>query len=83
VRVRMQDATRVAVRRYTPQPFAGRLALFLPNREGLRPGNALLGWRSLARESEVYCGPDGCIGTEMLLEPHVHAIAELFRRCRD
>ena len=54
-----------------------------PSREGLRPGNSLLGWRSLVRETESYCGPDGCIGTEMLLEPHVHVFAEIFRRCRD
>ena len=75
--------TRLAVRRFTPQPFAGRVILFLPSREGLRPGSALLRWRAMARASEEYCGPDGCIGTEMLQEPWVHHFAELFRRCCD
>ena len=83
IRIRMQDATRLAVRNYNPQPFAGRVVLFLPSRQGLRPGSALLRWRALARETEEYCGPDGCIGTEMLQEPHVGVFAEFFRRCCD
>jgi hypothetical protein len=83
VRIRMQDATRLAVRRYTPRPFAGRVILFLPSREGLRRGSPMLAWRAMARETEEYCGPDGCIGTEMLQEPNVHPFAEFFRSCCD
>jgi hypothetical protein len=85
LRRRVQDATRTGVRRYTPQHFDGRVSLFLPNKEWLRPGNRneAVRWRAVARETEEYCGPDGCEGDVMLLEPYVPVIAELFRRCRD
>jgi thioesterase domain-containing protein len=85
LRVRVQDATRAGVRRYRPRYFAGRVSLFLPSSAWLRPENpnAALRWRAVARDTEEYCGPDGCDGDVMLLEPHARAIAELFRRCRD
>jgi thioesterase domain-containing protein len=81
----VQEATRAGIRRYTPLYFAGRVSLFLPNKEWLRPGNrnAALRWRAVARDTVEYCGPDGCEGDVMLLEPHAPAIAELFRHCRD
>ena len=81
LRTRVEAATIVALRRYTPHHFAGRVGLFLPNREWLRPGNAMLRWRRVARDTEEYCGPEGCEGDVMLLEPHVRAIAELFQHC--
>ncbi len=85
VRLRVEEATRTGVCRYTPQYFAGRVGLFLPNSEWLRPGNRNepLRWRAVARETEEYCGPDVCEGDVMLLEPHARAIAALFRRCRE
>jgi thioesterase domain-containing protein len=81
-RARVQDATVAGLRRYTPHYFAGRVGLFLPNRES-RFDNALLRWRTVARDTEEYVGPDGLDGDSMLLEPAVRAIAEWFRRCRD
>jgi hypothetical protein len=57
--------------------------LFIPSKEWLRPSSALLRWRWLARETENYVGPDGCHRDNMLLEPHVPAVAALFRSCRD
>jgi len=83
LRARIEAATVVAVRRYTPRQFAGRLSLFLPNKEWLRPGNAMLQWQPMAHHTETYVGPDGCSGDHMLLEPNVPVIAELFRPCRD
>jgi thioesterase domain-containing protein len=82
-RARVEAATIAALRRHTPAPFAGRVALFLPSRPWLRFGDTLLRWRSLARDTEQYPAPDGCTADHMLQEPHVHAVAELFRRCRD
>jgi len=79
-RGKVEDATLFAVRRYVPPPFAGRLSLFVPNRRWLRSGNMLLRWRRVALDTEQYCGPDGCEGDVMLREPHVRAIADLFRR---
>lgn len=83
VRARVEAATLVGVRRYVPPSFAGRVKLFLPSQEWLRPGNALLRWQRVARDSETYCGPDGCTGDRMLLEPWVSVIADRFRSCRD
>jgi thioesterase domain-containing protein len=80
-RARVQDATVAGVRRYTPQNFAGRVSLFLPNRKWLRSADAAMRWRGVAQEIEQYCGPDDCEGDLMLLDPSVVAIAELFRRC--
>ena len=71
------------MRRYTPRYFAGRLSLFLPNADWRYSGQGALRWRSVARETEVSCGPDGCEGDRILLEPYVAGTAELFRRCRD
>ena len=82
-RARVEAATVAAIRRYTPRYFDGRLRLFLPNKEWLRPGSPMLRWQDVARETERYVGPDGCIGDEMLLEHHVARIADLFRSCRD
>ncbi len=80
-RARVEAATIVALRRYTPHQFAGRAGLFLPNREWLRPGKMALRWRQVARDTEEYCGPEGCEGDVMLHEPHVRTIAEQFRHC--
>ena len=82
-RAKVQRATMDGIRRYTPTYLPGRLSLFLPSRKARRPAEGLLRWRTLAREVEEYCGPDGCEGDVMLLEPHVPAIAALFRRCCD
>ena len=80
-RARLEAATRTALRRYIPHHFAGRVVLFLPNSECLRPGNAMLRWRGVAGDVEEYCGPDGCQGDVMLHEPNVRMIAEQFQGC--
>jgi thioesterase domain-containing protein len=82
-RARVEAATLAGVRRYTPAEFAGRVSLFLPNKECLHPGSALLRWRPVARYTDEYCGPDDCSGDSMLLEPCVPVIAERFKSCRD
>lgn len=83
LRAKIQTATMVGVRRYTPRYFAGRLSLFLPNADWRHSGEGALRWRSVARETEVGCGPDGCEGDRILREPYAAGTAELFRRCRD
>src|SRR5213075_2729540 len=82
LRAKVQAATIVGLRRYTPRHFDGRLSFFLPNKRWLRPGSPMLRWERVARETEKYVGPDGCEGDAMLLEPHVPFIADLFRSCR-
>jgi thioesterase domain-containing protein len=78
-RAAVESATFKAIRRYTPQHFAGRLAMFLPN-DAWPAGNGLLRWPGwLAQHTEVYCGPESCNGYNMLLEPHAAAFAALFR----
>jgi thioesterase domain-containing protein len=83
LRTRVEDITMTAARRYIPSHFAGRMSLFLPSREWLRSGDAPLRWRSVARDTEEYFGPDGCNGDLMLREPYAPAFAELFRQCRE
>jgi len=83
-RGKVQNATMIGIRRYRPRYFDGRVSLFLPNRRWLRSATAVRRWKPLARDVEEYIGPDECPAEEMLLEPHVGAIAELFRRsCGD
>ena len=79
----VQRATMAAIRSYRPEFFPGRLALFLPSARARRRADGLLQWRGLAREVTEYCGPPGCAGDDMLLEPHVRAVAALFRACCD
>jgi len=83
LRAKVQAATIVGLRRYTPRHFDGRLSLFLPNKGWLRPGSPMLRWKRVARETEKYVGPDGCHGDYMLLEQHVPVFADLFRGGRD
>ncbi len=79
LRAKVQAATIVGLRRYTPRHFDGRLSLFLPNKRWLRPGSPMLRWKRVARETEKHVGPDGCDGDHMLLESHVRVFADLFR----
>lgn len=83
LRAKIEAATIAAVRRYEPRYFGGRLLLFLPTREWLHKGDALLSWKAVAHETETCCGPDGCPVDQMLREPYASASAELFRRCVD
>ena len=77
-RKRLQEVTLAAVRRYVPPYFTGRLSLFVPNRTWQRSGLLSERWRRVARDVEVYCGPDNCPADDMLLEPHAAVIGELF-----
>jgi thioesterase domain-containing protein len=80
---RVQAATMKAIKAYEPEYFAGRLSLFLPSPQSRRQVDGLVRWRGLAREVEEFCGPEGCEGEAMLLEPHVRTVAALFRACCD
>jgi len=80
LRTRVQHATMTAVCGYKPGFFAGRIVMFLPSAKARRRSDGLIRWRGLAQQIDEHCGPDGCEGDGMLLEPHVGAIAELFRR---
>ena len=82
LRARVEGATLLAVQRYRPERFDGRVALFLPSNRWARSAFAALDWRRVAA-TEEYVGPDGCDGDNMLREPNAPAFAALFRRCRD
>lgn len=79
---KVQHATMGAICSYRPAYFDGHVTLFLPSARACRAADGLVRWRSLARHVDEHCGPDGCEGDTMLLEPHVLTIARLFqRRC--
>ncbi len=75
--------TIAALRRYTPSHFAGRVKIISPSKAWLDSVWTPRCWRSVAQHTEEYFGPDGCDHIDMLREPHVTAIAELFRRCHE
>ena len=75
LRLRMQRATVAAARLYTPERFDGRVSVLLPNREWVRSRYLPLNWGTMARESDVYIGPDGCDQDNMLREPYAAAFA--------
>lgn len=83
LRERLKRITAKAVSDYVPRGFDGRLCQILPSSDCVLPRVATQNWRTVARNLEEYCGPDGCEGDVMLLEPHVNAIAGVFRLCRD
>ena len=78
---KVERATLAALSRYVPGHFAGRVNLFLPSRE-LGSDHVMLRWRSVARRTEVYFGPDGCDGDAMLREPYAPRFAELLELAR-
>lgn len=83
VQEKVGRATLMAVRRYTPGHFSGRVGLFLPNRAWLRSGVAAMRWRSVAGRTEEYYGPDSCNSDFVLLDPDACAMARLFEQFRD
>jgi thioesterase domain-containing protein len=82
-RRRLQETTMHAIHRYAPGYLPGRLVLFLPSPRSRRAADGLLGWRTAAFQVAEYCGPEGCEGDDMLLEPHVGTIAGMVRQCMD
>lgn len=80
LRAGVERATLRAVRSYAPQPYAGRVALFLPGAEWQGSGVGALRWREVAQRTEVFCGPPASTGADML-RAHAAGFAELFRRC--
>ena len=72
------QATIAALKRCMPRRYAGRVCLFLPNREWYREGGAALRWRQEAPRGEEYYGPDSVDPDRMLVDPHAAAFAALF-----
>src|SRR5262249_40329796 len=64
-RPRLGRAPLAAVRRFAPGVLAGRLVLFLPNRQWSRACGAL-DWRTLSQSIDVHFGPDGCNADNIL-----------------
>lgn len=82
-RFRLEQATLAAVRRYRPQPYAGRVCHFIPKKDWLPANGGAARWRSAAPRTEDYYGPDHVDAERMLLDPDAAVFAELFNRCRD
>lgn len=80
LRAKVGHATVIAVRVYRPQPFAGRICLFLPSRQWARAGFAALRWNGVGQRTDEYFGPDGCTHLSMLLPQNAPAFAAFFRR---
>ena len=81
-RVRVENATTIAARRYTaPDPYPGRIVLFRPSdsRRGLII-ERYLEWEKWAEGGlVVHAGPPGGVHGTMLLEPNVRCVMYWFR----
>lgn len=82
-RFRLEQATLAAVRRYRPQPYAGRVCHFIPKKGWLPANGGAARWRSAAPRTEEYYGADHVDAERMLLDPDAAVFAGLFNRCRD
>jgi thioesterase domain-containing protein len=81
LRARVIQATLAAARRYTPEPFTGRVSMLLPNRGWLQSRTLPLSWGTIAGEADVYIGPEGCNQDNMLREPYAAAFAAHLAQC--
>lgn len=81
LRSRVVQATMAAARRYTPEWFAGRVSMLLPNREWLQSRYLPLSWGTIAREADVYVGPEDCNQDNMLREPYAAAFSAYLAQC--
>lgn len=77
VRRRVEEATMAAVKLYDPPFYGGRVDIFLPSEAWRQSGDEPGWWDGVAADVVEHVGPDGCDGDDMLLEPHVGAIAAL------
>jgi thioesterase domain-containing protein len=76
-RRRIEVSTLDAVKRYFPGFYSGRLDAFLPSEAWRHSGEGSEEWKAVARQVVEHVGPDGADGDNMLLEPHVQALADL------
>ena len=82
-RAAVMRATVAAVCRYVPGNYTGPVSMILPNCNWLHSGAEPLRWQSAVPQAEVCFGPEGCDPDLLLVDPDAHAIADLFRKCRD
>jgi thioesterase domain-containing protein len=81
LRSRLQQATVAAARRYTPEPFDGRVCVLLPNRDWVQSRYRPLSWGTIAGQADVYIGPEGCTQDKMLREPYAGAFSAYLAQC--
>ncbi|HLE04353.1 MAG TPA: amino acid adenylation domain-containing protein [Anaerolineales bacterium] len=66
--------------RYTPKPYAGRIALFRASVQPGGRGSPLMGWEGLARgTTEVYEVPGAHVS--IMAEPHLEVLAAKLSEC--
>ena len=68
-RLRVEAATLAAANQYRPEPYDGRVTLFVPNDAATRSLDRPLEWDGYALGGiDVFCGPAHCDGDSMLKE---------------
>jgi thioesterase domain-containing protein len=66
-RLRVEAATLEAAHQYRPQPYDGRISLFLANEAAKASLDRPLAWSDYAKGGlDVFCGPADCDGDSML-----------------
>jgi thioesterase domain-containing protein len=74
-RIRIEDATLEAVRRYEPKSYAGRVDLLCPSEAWRRSDDRPDLWRGIVSDLVEHSGQVSCSGDDILREPHVRAVA--------
>src|ERR1017187_4851718 len=84
-KIRIEEATMKGIEAYKPAPFPGRIHIFLASEDSRRHDyiQALSWVRFAGQGAQIYVGPEGCVGSNMLLEPHVEVLQGHFRQCFD
>jgi thioesterase domain-containing protein len=71
----VEEATRAAVRAYSPEPSGSHIDFMMPCESWKRSSAHPLRWSRLAASSTVYVGPDDCNGDTMLKPEHAATFA--------
>ena len=82
---KIAKATMRGVRAYKPASFPGRIHIFLASEESRRHNYIWAqSWAKMAGQgAQIYVGPEGCVGSNMLLEPNVEVLHGYFQQCLD
>ena len=76
-RERVEATTLAAANQYRPDPYDGRLMLFVPNEAATKSLDRPLEWEGYARGGmDVFCGPAYCDGDSMLKEDAATVFAD-------
>jgi len=84
-KLRIEEATMRGVKAYKPALFPGRIHIFMASEASRRHDYIrALSWAKFAGQgAQIFEGPEGCVGANMLLEPNVEVFQRYLWQCLD